>query len=188
MRYKDDALILVLGTDMRKMERIVLDGICIIRAKINDPGTGRKKSDESTINVHALCLAFALYIDDTKISETFSDPIYDKKSLETLGISDISCVSSDVNGGAKVMLFCDKVQKGDVKVQFYQIDEHGSDDIWAEIRPNYIHHQVGIRFKTPKYRQMNIDQPVKTFLRLVRPSKQLKGEPISFEYRPVSSC
>lgn len=86
------------------------------------------------------------------------------------------------------MLFCDKVKKGDIVVQFYEKTNYG-DNIWAVIDKEdlYVHHQVGIKFKTPPYHNPNIVGPVQTYMQLRRPSDQAISEPVLFEFYPVSS-
>lgn len=68
-----------------------------------------------------------------------------------------------MNGGAKVILLCEKVTKGDIKVRFFETDEAGN-EIWeafAEFQPMDIHKQFAIAFTTPRYRNPDIQHCVK---------------------------
>ena len=52
------------------------------------------------------------------LAPVVSNVIRDKKSCNDLQIVDISENSSPVEGGKKIMLFCDKVHKDDIEVHF----------------------------------------------------------------------
>lgn len=136
----------------------------------------------------AVRLAFELYVNEQQKYRVESDPIYDRKSKSDLVIHHISSVSSAVSGGAKIILLCDKVKKGDIMVQFYEITDDG-EHVWAAIdkKDLYVHHQTAILFKTPKYHDLGIGEPVKTYMRLVRPSDGIISEPLIFEFTPMPS-
>lgn len=92
-----------------------------------------------------------------------SDPIFDKKGIQDLAISDISHTSCPVSGGTKIMLFCEKVAKDDVQVRFFEVDMQGK-LLWeanGEFQPCNVHKQVAISFRAPPYRRLPITEPVK---------------------------
>ena len=56
------------------------------------------------------------------------------------------------------MLFCDKVSKDDIQVQFYEETSDGA-VTWralGEFQPTDVHKQYGICFRTPKYKLMEV--------------------------------
>ena len=66
--------------------------------------------------------------------------------------------SASVTGGKEIMLFCDKVSKDDVQVQFYEETSDGA-VTWralGEFQPTDVHKQYGICFRTPKYKVMEV--------------------------------
>lgn len=130
-------------------------------------------------------MAFELYINREQKHRIVSEPIYDRKTISDLVIHHISSESSVVTGRAKIMLFCDKVKKGDITVQFSERTEDG-ENVWAVIGKQelYVHHQLGILFKTPSYHNLNIDRPVITYMQLLRPSDGATSEPLPFQFYP----
>ncbi|KAG8276578.1 Nuclear factor NF-kappa-B p105 subunit [Homalodisca vitripennis] len=78
-----------------------------------------------------------------------------------------------------------------IKVKFYEEDEN-SDVIWedyAEFRPEDVHHQYGIVFKTPPYRN-NLKESegnVTVYCQLERPSDSAVSEPRKYQYTPNPS-
>lgn len=140
------------------------------------------------INLGAVRLAFELYVNREQKHRIVSDPIYDKKTVSDLVVHHISTESSVVTGGAKVMMFCDKVKKGDIVVQFRGTTAAG-DNVWAVIDKQdlYIHHQMGILFKAPAYPNLGIDRPVQTYMQLMRPSDGITSELLPFQYYPAPS-
>lgn len=165
------------------MEPIELDGICVMCVKKDDI---RNIENYQSVDLNAVCLAFDLYLNNERKDRKISKPIYDSKSISKLGISKISCPSSSVSGGGEIFLFCDKVHKKDVAVQF--LDKiNGIEKEWSVIysKDLFIHHQVAMIFKAPKYHKLNIDRSVLTYLRLMRPSDGATGPSIPFEYYPA---
>lgn len=167
------------------MDPIVIDGITVMCVKKDDI---RSVENYKSFDLNAVRLAFDLYINGGWICRVCSDPFYDSKSKSKLGIHHLSCDSSVVSGDAKIMLFCDKVQKNDVVVQFHE-KINDVDKVWSIIESKnlHVHHQVGILFKTPKYHKLSIDQPVQTYLRLMRPSDGFTGPSLPFQYYPTPS-
>ena len=56
------------------------------------------------------------------------------------------------------MLFCDKVSKDDIQIQFYEESNEGV-VTWralGEFQPTDVHKQYGICFRTPKYKVMEV--------------------------------
>lgn len=90
-------------------------------------------------------------------------------------------------GGEWIMLFCDKVRKEDIAVEFLSKSDAAVEP-WATIsgKDLYVHHQTGIRFATPAFPR-RIDNPVENQVRLMRPSDKSVSEPKPFFFHPAAS-
>lgn len=87
------------------------------------------------------------------------------------------------------MLFCDKVDKRDIRIRFYEIGA-GETVVWedlAEFQPNNVHKQVAIAFRSPKYKTEDIDGPVNVLIRLETISGNTVSNAIQFQYVPAAS-
>lgn len=123
-----------------------------------------------------------------------SDPIYDKKLLSKLSITDIS-TNSTVAIGGKVMIFCNYIDEDDIEVVFFECDHSGA-IVWrslANTKPPYgeVHKRAGMSFTAPPYRDAGISRVVKCFMQLRRISDHETSEPIVFYYlplKPVHNC
>ncbi|MGH0156836.1 UNVERIFIED_CONTAM: hypothetical protein FKN15_040649 [Acipenser sinensis] len=90
-----------------------------------------------------------------------------------------------VTGGEEVYLLCDKVQKDDIQVRFYEEDETGGYwEAFGDFSPTDVHRQFAIVFKTPKYRDLNLQKPTSVFVQLKRKSDNETSEPKPFTYHP----
>ena len=115
------------------------------------------------------------------ISPVCSTNIFDAKARKELQIMDISDVVSPAEGGKKILIFCEKVAREDIKVRFS--DSHGWEG-WGDFNPSDVHKQYGIALKTPKYRDGNIKEKTKVFLELYKPSDETVSEPHDFYFSP----
>ena len=80
------------------------------------------------------------------------------ESRSDLTICRMTECSASVTGGKEIMLFCDKVSKDDIQVQFYEETSDGA-VTWralGEFQPTDVHKQYGICFRTPKYKLMEV--------------------------------
>ena len=87
-----------------------------------------------------------------KITISFSE------SRSDLTICRMTECSASVTGGKEIMLFCDKVSKDDIQIQFYEESNEGI-VTWralGEFQPTDVHKQYGICFRTPKYKIMEV--------------------------------
>ena len=60
-------------------------------------------------------------------------------------------------GGKEILLFCDKINKDDVQVRFYQ--ETNGQLVWegfGDFQPSDVHKQYGICFRTPRYKNIEV--------------------------------
>ncbi|XP_042902218.1 embryonic polarity protein dorsal isoform X2 [Parasteatoda tepidariorum] len=156
-----------------------------------DPfGTGFNHPNSIDLNVLRLC--FQVFLKDSEnrysipIPSAVSDPIFDKKAMSDLTIMKLSHYSAPVTGGTEVILLCDRVAKEDIQIWFYE--EQNSRIVWespAEFQPSDVHKQVAISFRTPRYQNENIQQPVPVYIELRKPSENKRGDPRPFQYLPM---
>ncbi|XP_034038127.1 nuclear factor NF-kappa-B p105 subunit isoform X1 [Thalassophryne amazonica] len=122
-----------------------------------------------------------------RLEPVLSEPIYDSKApnASNLKIVRMDRTAGCVSGGEEIYLLCDKVQKDDIQVRFYEEDDSGL--IWealGDFSPTDVHRQFAIVFKTPKYRDQNLQKPTSVFVQLKRKSDHETSEPKPFTYHP----
>ncbi|XP_028272683.1 nuclear factor NF-kappa-B p105 subunit [Parambassis ranga] len=138
-------------------------------------------------------LMFTAFLPDSdggysrRLEPVVSEPIYDSKApnASNLKIVRMDRTAGCVTGGEEVYLLCDKVQKDDIQVRFYEEDDSGL--IWealGDFSPTDVHRQFAIVFKTPKYRDQNLQKPTSVFVQLKRKSDNETSEPKPFTYHP----
>ena len=113
-----------------------------------------------------------------------STSIFDAKARKELQIMDISDVTAPADGGKKILIFCEKVAREDIRVRF---SDGAGWEGWADFLPSDVHKQYGIAMKTPKYRDGNIKEKTKVFLELYKPSDESVSEPQDFFFLPPLS-
>nr|CAD7431383.1 unnamed protein product [Timema monikensis] len=149
----------------------------------------------TTIDLNAVRLCFQVFLEGNEkgkftfqLPPVVSEPIYDKKAMSDLVICRLSDCSCTVAGGKEIILLCEKVAKEDIQVRFYE--ERDGHMVWegfADFQPTHVHKQVAITFRTPHYRTIEVDAPVKAFVQLRRPSDGATSEPLPFEFLPLDS-
>ncbi|XP_074038060.1 dorsal-related immunity factor Dif isoform X2 [Leptinotarsa decemlineata] len=148
------------------------------------------KNDSSAVDLVSVRLCFQAFLEgdtpgrfDVPLKPVISDPIYDKKRACDLKIVKLSdCVSSVAGGRKEIILLCEKVVKEDIQVWFH---EKNSDwEAQADVQPSQVHKSFAISFKTPKYRTVNITEPVKVLIQLRRPSDGSTSESLPFQFWP----
>lgn len=153
------------------------------------------KSCTSNIDLNVVRLCFQVFIEgttpnkcDVPLTPVVSEPIHDKKAMSELVITKLSHCSAPATGGREVILLCDRISKDDIQIRFYE--ERDGKLIWetfTDLAPNDVHKQVAICFKTPKYYNENITQPVMVRIQLKRISDNQVSEPRSFQFLPCES-
>lgn len=150
------------------------------------------------IDLHCVRLCFQVLgkIDSTDFNKSLgsavSHKILDKKSHCSLNIVDLSSMMSQAQGGDKIMIFCDRVKREDISILFYEEEQtaDGSKRTWncelnhKNCKSMLIHHQYGIRFNTPSYKDPDIREARHTFIQLHRPSDNEYSKPMPFEFVP----
>lgn len=103
-----------------------------------------------------------------------------------LKIVRISRFSGLVTGGTEVYILCEKVNKKDIKVRFYELDSKGNQQwtAFGTFTEADVHHQVAIVFRAPAYRDQHITRPVHVYFQLYRVRDGECSEPRSFIYKP----
>lgn len=94
-----------------------------------------------------------------------------------------------VTGDEEIFVLCEKVNKKEIKVRFFEPDADGN-IIWesyGNFSESDVHHQVAIVLRTPTYRDVEIDTLVLVYLQLYRPKDGEYSEPRQFTYYPKSS-
>ncbi|XP_075465190.1 nuclear factor NF-kappa-B p105 subunit isoform X3 [Ascaphus truei] len=145
------------------------------------------------IDLSVVRLMFTAFLPDSngsftrRLEPVISVPIYDSKApnASNLKIVRMDRTAGCVTGGEEIYLLCDKVQKDDIQIRFYEEDENGG--FWeglGDFSPTDVHRQFAIVFKTPKYRDVNITKPASVFVQLRRKSDYETSEPKPFLYYP----
>ncbi|XP_078116114.1 nuclear factor NF-kappa-B p105 subunit isoform X1 [Sander vitreus] len=138
-------------------------------------------------------LMFTAFLPDSdggfsrRLEPVVSEPIYDSKApnASNLKIVRMDRTAGCVSGGEEVYLLCDKVQKDDIQVRFYEEDDSGLTwEALGDFSPTDVHRQFAIVFKTPKYRDLNLQKPTSVFVQLKRKSDNETSEPKPFTYHP----
>ncbi|XP_045886209.1 nuclear factor NF-kappa-B p105 subunit [Micropterus dolomieu] len=138
-------------------------------------------------------LMFTAFLPDSdggfsrRLEPVVSEPIYDSKApnASNLKIVRMDRTAGCVSGGEEVYLLCDKVQKDDIQVRFYEEDDSGMTwEALGDFSPTDVHRQFAIVFKTPKYRDQNLQKPTSVFVQLKRKSDNETSEPKPFTYHP----
>ncbi|RWS29859.1 embryonic polarity protein dorsal-like protein [Leptotrombidium deliense] len=150
------------------------------------------KSQASNIDLNVVRLCFQVFVEGPEkdkftvpLQPTVSDPIYDKKAMSDLVITKLSHCSAPVTGGKEIILLCDRVTKDDIQVRFFE--EKNGQLIWegfGDLQPNDVHKQVAISFRSPRYYNDNIQQPVHLNIQLRRPSDGQTSEARAFQFFP----
>ncbi|XP_018577945.1 embryonic polarity protein dorsal-like [Anoplophora glabripennis] len=148
-------------------------------------------SQPATIDLNSVRLCFQVFLEGNTpgkfslpLPAVVSDPIFDKKAMSDLAIAELSDCVSYVDGGRKnIILLCEKVTKEDISVRFYE-----NEGEWeAYVKPIRVHKQHAICFKPPKYRDLDVKEPVRVFIQLYRPSDGATSKPLPFELLPLES-
>ncbi|XP_061542453.1 nuclear factor NF-kappa-B p105 subunit isoform X2 [Phycodurus eques] len=138
-------------------------------------------------------LMFTAFLPDSdggftrRLQPVVSQPIYDSKApnASNLKIVRMDRTAGCVSGGEEVYLLCDKVQKDDIQVRFFEEDDSGPTwEALGDFSPTDVHRQFAIVFKTPKYRDQNLQKPTSVFVQLKRKSDNETSEPKPFTYHP----
>ncbi|XP_069015230.1 LOW QUALITY PROTEIN: transcription factor p65 [Embiotoca jacksoni] len=141
--------------------------------------------EEFDLNSVRLCFQASITLptgDLFPLDPVVSQPIYDNRAPNTaeLKICRVNRNSGSCKGGDEIFLLCDKVQKEDIEVRFFQDTWEGK----GTFSQADVHRQVAIVFRTPPYRDTNLTEPIRVKMQLRRPSDREVSEPMDFQYLP----
>nr|XP_039251408.1 nuclear factor NF-kappa-B p105 subunit-like isoform X3 [Styela clava] len=156
----------------------------------------RAATEAESIDLSVVRLMFIAYLPDINgaftlmLTPVISDAIFDSKSPDaaTLKICRMDKTCGSASGMDVIYLLCDKVQKDDIQVRFFEENEYGNDDNWdayGDFSPTDVHRQFAIVFQTPRYKDVGIHKPVQVQVELRRRSDGEVSEPRTFTYMPV---
>ncbi|XP_031434945.1 nuclear factor NF-kappa-B p100 subunit [Clupea harengus] len=145
-----------------------------------------------SMDLNIVRLKFTAYLQDSTgaftraLKPVISVPIYDSKSpnASNLKISRMDKSCGSVMGGDEIFLLCDKVQKDDIDIRFFEEDDEGGWEAYGDFSPTDVHKQYAIVFKTPAYHSTEIEKSVTVFLQLKRKKGGDCSEPKQFTYVP----
>lgn len=78
-----------------------------------------------------------------------------------------------------------KVAKEDIAIRFYEEVADGWEG-FGEFQHSQVHKQVAISFRTPRYKAIDISEPVRVKIQLRRPSDGATSDPLDFEMLPLN--
>lgn len=142
--------------------------------------------EEFDLNSVRLCFQASITLPTGELfplDPAVSQPIYDNRAPNTaeLKICRVNRNSGSCKGGDEIFLLCDKVQKEDIEVRFFQDSWEGK----GTFSQADVHRQVAIVFRTPPYRDTNLTEPIRVKMQLRRPSDREVSEPMDFQYLPA---
>merc|ERR1712012_340895 len=149
-------------------------------------------NNPNSIDLNAVKLCFQVFLENPATPGKYtvilppicSKPIYDAKAKKELQIMDMSDNTAPADGGKKIIILCEKVSKEDIKVRFY--DYHGWEE-WADFGSSGVHKQYAISLTAPRYHNVNIREPVRVCVELVKPSDDSRSEEEEFFYTPLTT-
>ncbi|KAL6118831.1 rela [Pungitius sinensis] len=142
--------------------------------------------EEFDLNSVRLCFQASFTLasgEQIPLEPVVSQPIYDNRAPNTaeLKICRVNRNSGSCKGGDEIFLLCDKVQKEDIEVRFFQDSWEGK----GTFSQADVHRQVAIVFRTPPYPEANLREPIRVKMQLRRPSDREVSEPMDFQYLPA---
>jgi len=150
-------------------------------------GFAHASSGQYNLNQVRLCFQVFLRQPNglTPVDPVVSDVIYDAKAHKDLNIVNYSDNCAPIEGGKKILLFCEKISRDDIEIRFSYTDKNGQSQILkGHFTPNDVHHQVGISFTTPAFPDQKITEKVHASMFLHKVSKGTSSNEIDFYFEP----
>lgn len=151
------------------------------------------EAEAKKMNLNSVCLCFEAFVRENEVlkpicAPVYSSPINNMKSALTgeLKICRIDKHVSSCLGNEEVFILVEKVGKKNIKIKFFELDDEDN-EIWydyGKFSELDVHHQYAIVFRTPPYRDTEIDKTVDVFVQLYRPTDGDCSEAIKFAYKP----
>ncbi|CAG2172011.1 unnamed protein product [Oppiella nova] len=149
--------------------------------------------DAKDMNLNSVKICFEAFVYENDMSYAVSSPIFSRpvanqKSPDSgeLKIVRMDKYCGPATGDEEVFLLCEKVNKKEIKIRFFETDSDGH-QLWesfANFTEADVHHQVAIVFRTPPYRDQNIKSSVQVYVQLFRPRDGEYSEGRPFTYKP----
>merc|ERR1712223_2348549 len=119
------------------------------------------------------------------VDPVVSNVIYDAKAHKDLNIVNYSDNCAPIEGGKKILLFCEKISRDDIEIRFSYTDKNGQSQILkGHFTPNDVHHQVGISFTTPAFPDQKITEKVPASMYLFKVSNGATSNEVDFYFEP----
>lgn len=177
-----------LGIQCVKKKDVIEAVTCRLQTNNNPFNIPEAEVWEEEYDLNSVRLCFQAFITGPTgelcpLEPAVSQPIYDNRAPNTaeLKICRVNRNSGSCKGGDEIFLLCDKVQKEDIEVRFFQDSWEGK----GTFSQADVHRQVAIVFRTPPYRDTNLSEPIRVKMQLRRPSDREVSEPMDFQYLPV---
>uniref|UniRef100_S4RMI8 V-rel avian reticuloendotheliosis viral oncogene homolog n=1 Tax=Petromyzon marinus TaxID=7757 RepID=S4RMI8_PETMA len=157
-----------------------------LRSSPHAVGNAALDIEDMDLNVVRLCFEAFVYDSAQNVvalPPVVSHEIRDRRATSTseLKICRVSQNVGSVRGGDEIFLLCDKVQREDIEVRFF-------DDSGWEARGLFsqtdVHRQVAIVFTTPPYRDQAVTREVTVRMQLRRPTDNEVSDSMEFRYLP----
>ncbi|CAK1545863.1 unnamed protein product [Leptosia nina] len=147
------------------------------------------ENETKNINLNIVRLMFTAH--DVTTGAPICPPVFSQSinNLKSAATNDLKICRANryygrPNGGDTVYILVEKVNKKNIAIRFYELDEIG-DKVWEDrghFLQSDVHHQYAIVFTTPPYRDTKTKTDVKVFFELLRPSDGRCSEPKEFTY------
>jgi len=150
-------------------------------------GFAHASSGQYNLNQVRLCFQVFLRQPNglTPVDPVVSDVIYDAKAHKDLNIVNYSDNCAPIEGGKKILLFCEKISRDDIEIRFSYTDKNGQSQILkGHFTPNDVHHQVGISFTTPAFPDQKITEKVPASMYLFKVSNGATSNEVDFYFEP----
>ncbi|CAN7938268.1 unnamed protein product, partial [Ixodes hexagonus] len=116
----------------------------------------------------------------------YSNAIANSKAGK-LKITKVNRTYGSCSGGDEVWILCEKINKKDIQIKFFEEDEETRLRTWeafATFAESDVHYQVAIIFRTPTYKDPRLQHEAKVKFQLLRKSDNEFSEPVEFTYLP----
>uniref|UniRef100_A0A131YPN0 Rel/ankyrin family, other n=1 Tax=Rhipicephalus appendiculatus TaxID=34631 RepID=A0A131YPN0_RHIAP len=148
----------------------------------------KKEAAELNLNLVRICFTAECCEDGVwkPLCVVYSNPVANSKAGK-LRITKANRKSGSCKGGDEVWILCEKINKKDIQIKFFEENEETKERTWeapATFQESDVHYQVAIVFKTPPYRDTNLQHQVAVKFQLIRKSDNDCSEPFEFIYMP----
>ncbi|XP_040356997.1 nuclear factor NF-kappa-B p110 subunit isoform X2 [Ixodes scapularis] len=151
---------------------------------------GEAKKEAAELNLNLVRIQFSAECCQDGVWRTlccvYSNPVANSKAGK-LKITKVNRTSGSCSGGDEVWILCEKINKKDIQIKFFEEDEETRVRTWealASFAESDVHYQVAIIFRTPCYRDPQLQQEAKVKFQLLRKSDNEFSEPVEFTYLP----